>query len=290
MDDIRNYRTLTGLTLVEVAQKLDEELPPDAYKPVPGGADLTDIDPNYMRKVLNQVFGMCGIGWGYSYDPADLTTYSEIRKTKEGKDRRVFVAALKCLRFWYKLQRENAIHICEVYASGGSDNDVETYAMSGAITNALGKAVSNLGFQESVYLGKRDHRNIRKPKSSAPTAKPTTKKGSESAAKPAAKTPVKTPAPQDDEILDEIVDEPTDKLVVTPKGDTLSPDEAANLVITKDMTKRPERVGQTLGAQSLEAIEWWANKMKPANKDQERLQYAARVLYKVRSNGHLVAA
>ncbi|MEP0805835.1 MAG: hypothetical protein HRF47_10110 [Chloroflexota bacterium] len=273
MDNIQNYKTLTGLTFEELTQKLDEELPPDAYKPVPGGADLTDIDPNHMRKILNQVFGMCGIGWGYSYEPADLTIRCEVRKTRDGKDRRVFIASLKRIRFWYKLTGSATTFVCDVYASGGSENDVEAYAMSGAITNALGKAVSNLGFQESVYLGKRSHHNVRKPKKTA--------------AKPAApRTPVQTPVPQDDEILDEIVEEPADNPIVTPKVDALSPDEAANLVITKEMTKRPERVGQNLGAQPLEAIEWWANKMKPANEAQKRLQSAARVLYKVRSNGH----
>lgn len=41
-----NATTLTGMTLDEVAVRLDEQLPADAYKPVPGGADLTDIDPN----------------------------------------------------------------------------------------------------------------------------------------------------------------------------------------------------------------------------------------------------
>jgi len=63
-----NATTLTGMTLEEVAVRLDEQLPQDAYKPVPGGADLTDIDPNFMRKVLNDVFGVCGYGWGYDYE------------------------------------------------------------------------------------------------------------------------------------------------------------------------------------------------------------------------------
>ena len=57
--------TLIGLTLAEAAETLDAQLPSTAYSAVPGVADLTDIDPNYIRLVLNQVFGLCGFGWGY---------------------------------------------------------------------------------------------------------------------------------------------------------------------------------------------------------------------------------
>ena len=85
--DIKNHKTLTGMLLESVAAKLDAELPKDAYKAVPGAADLTDIDPNYMRKVLNEVFGLCGIGWGYKYDSADMHTEIEERKRSSGGTR-----------------------------------------------------------------------------------------------------------------------------------------------------------------------------------------------------------
>lgn len=266
MDAIQSYKTLTGLTLEQVAKKLDAELPKDAYKAVPGAAGLTDIDPNYMRQVLNETFGICGLGWGYSYAPDDMTVVIEERTTRDGKKRRVHVAALKHLRFWYKLQSGNTTHICEISASGGSDNEVESYAMSGSITNALGKAVSNLGFQESVYLGRRSHTTVGKPAPKAAAA-PSAKAAPKPASKPAA------PAAKDDEI--EEIDP-----IPASMGD------AASFVITEAMTSRPERVGQTLGAQSLEAIEWWANKMVPANNEQNQLQAAAQAFLKVRSNGH----
>lgn len=160
--DLKNHTTLTGLTLEAAAARLDAELPRDAYKAVPGAADLTDIDPNYMRKILNEVFGMCGIGWGYRYDSADLHTEIEERKRSNSQGtRRVYVATLRRLTFWYRLTcAEQRLDACEIDASGGSDNEVEAYAMKGAITNAIGHAVSNLGFQESVYLGKRSHKTV----------------------------------------------------------------------------------------------------------------------------------
>jgi hypothetical protein len=161
--------TLTGLTLAELAAKLDAQLPAEAYKAVPGGADLTDIDPNYMRKVLNECFGLCGVGWGYAYNAADMHTETQERSGANGK-RMVQAATLKHLRFWYRLADPEGHQVtCEIDASGGSENSVEGYAMKGAITNALGNAASNIGFQESVYLGKRDHKTVKKP---APAPKP----------------------------------------------------------------------------------------------------------------------
>ena len=261
MDNIQSYTTLTGLTLAQVAEKLDAELPKDAYTAVPGAAGLTDIDPNYMRKVLNETFGMCGIGWGYSYDPGDLFVTVEERKIKAGGTRRVHVASLKRLRLWYKLNGTNVVHICDVHASGGSDNDVEGYAMSGSITNAIGKAVSNLGFQESVYLGKRSHTTVGK-RPAAPAQKP-------AASKPAPKVEAKKT-----EVSDEIVDDP-----ITTESVSFVKYEAF-------IIPNGKRQGQKLGDQSLDVIVWYANSLKPANEEQKKLQSAAQALMKIRSNGH----
>ena len=266
MDNIQSYTTLTGLTLAQVAEKLDTELPKDAYTAVPGAAGLTDIDPNYMRKVLNEIFGMCGIGWGYSYDPNDLVVAVEERKVKAGGTRRVHVASLKRLRLWYKLNGTNVVHICDVYASGGSDNDVEGYAMSGSITNAIGKAVSNLGFQESVYLGKRSHSTVgKKP---APQSKPAT-----TASKPIVAKAASTPKVEAKAGSDEIVDDPVQPVVSTGK--------TAPFIIPTG-----NRKGQVLDDQPLDVIAWYANSLKPANDDQKALQSAAQSLLKIRSNGH----
>ena len=163
--NITSLKTLTGLTLADLAAKLDEELPPDAYKAVPGGADLTDIDPNHMNRVLNEVFGLCGLGWGYHYDPASI----DLRNG----EKRIF-ATVGNLNFWYTLTDETGPHRFEIQATGGNDNSVAQYAMKGAITNAIGNAASKIGFQESVYLGKRDHRTVAKRKPAPPPAKPST--------------------------------------------------------------------------------------------------------------------
>jgi hypothetical protein len=247
--DIKNHKTLTGMLLESVAAKLDAELPKDAYKAVPGAADLTDIDPNYMRKILNEVFGLCGIGWGYKYDSADMHTEIEERKRSSGGVRRVYVATLRRLTFWYKLSAaDDSVVKCEIDASGGSDNDVEAYAMKGAITNALGHASSNLGFQESVYLGKRSHKTV--GKTTAPA--------------------VSKPAPK---VVKPVV-------VVAPAPIPTGIDPAGFVI------QVGQRAGQKLGDQDRTVIEWYANSMKASNELQSSLQNAARSLLSARPNGH----
>ena len=256
--DIKNHKTLTGMLLESVAAKLDAELPKDAYKAVPGAADLTDIDPNYMRKTLNEVFGLCGIGWGYKYDSADMHTEIEERKRSNGQGtRRVYVATLRRLTFWYKLSdADGNVVMCEIDASGGSDNDVEAYAMKGSITNALGHASSNLGFQESVYLGKRSHKTV--GKTSAPA-----KAAVSAASKPAAVAPkVSKPA------------------ATAPVLASVGSDPAGFVI------QVGQRAGQKLGDQEHKVIEWYANSMKASSDQQATLQNAARSLLTARPNGH----
>ena len=203
--NLNNLKTLIGLLMPDLVKKLDEELPGEAYSAVPGVANLTDIDPNWMRKVFNEIFGICGIGWGYRYDPVDLHVTQETRPRSSGGTRNVYIASLRRLTFWYKIVDEQGVMTtCEIEASGGSENEVEGYAMKGAITNALGNSASNLGFQESVYLGRRSHKTVgkskpapgpapAKPAEAKSAAQPGPKPAAISAAKPSAAA--KKPAP-----------------------------------------------------------------------------------------------
>jgi len=178
---MQGFTTLTGIPFSDLPAILDRELPSDAYKPVPGGADLTDIDPGHMRKVLNETFGLCGLGWGYAYRAEDLQFHTDVRESKYG-DRTVIVATLSHLEFWYLAVAPDGSQLrCTVHASGSSENSNHAYAMKGAITSALGNASSNIGFQESVYLGQRSHKTVGKSK---PAPKPPEAKA------PALHTPV----------------------------------------------------------------------------------------------------
>jgi hypothetical protein len=269
--DITNVKTLTGLTIAEVARKLDEQLPADAYSAVPGGADLTDIDPNYMRKTLNEVFGLCGYGWGYEYVPTDMETHNETRKTQSGS-REVVVAALKHLRFWYKVTDGDETFTCTVDASGGSDNSCASYAMKGAITNAIGNAASNIGFQESVYLGKRSHKTV---KASPKAAAPAPVKAAAPAAKPAPAANAKTtPAPA-----------PAPAASAADEIEEIEP--VAEPTVDDFIIQIGQRKGQKLAAQPLNVIEWYATQMTTSGDPaKETLKKAAQAIVAVRSNGN----
>ena len=155
------YHTMTGLTLGDVQERLDEELPANAYKRLPGASDLTDIDPAHMRRVLNEVFGLCAVGWGYRYDPATVTRSTFEFTNARGEVKTRHEATVTGLVFWYKVvDGEGRCAVCEIPATGGSENSSAAFALKGALTNALGNAVSNIGFQQSVYMGLRSHRTV----------------------------------------------------------------------------------------------------------------------------------
>ncbi len=257
-----NYKTLTGLSINQVYEHLDRELPAGAYTEIKGshgkdGKPLTDIDPNYATDVLNEIFGLCGVGWGYEYDSHDLALTVEMRKTRSGDTRHVCTAILSRMTFWYKLLDGQEIKTFVIVAGGASDNDDEAYAIKGATTYALGNAISKLGWQKSVYQGTRSHMTVK----STTKASATAKANAAPAPKPAPKASKAKPSD------DEIVDDP--------------PLDAAAFVIPSG-----NRKGQLLGDQSLDVIKWYAESLKPANDAQKGLQNAARQLLKIRSNGH----
>lgn len=252
--EYNSLKSLTGFTLSQIEQELDRVLPKDAYSAVPGGASLTDIDPGFMRDELNRLFGMCGIGWGYTYSSSDVET--DIVKRGSGTTNS---AIIKKLTFWYKLvDASGESSLAEIPSSGGSLNDVLGYAVAGAVTNAIGKAVSNIGFQKSVYLGARSHKNVDGKFDPKPAPAPK---------KSAARKPV---------VNDEIVD---DEPVVSP-----ATDHKAFVIPVGN------RKGQLLADQDMKVLSWYANDMRAASEEQRALQSAAQALLKMRSNGHAVPA
>jgi hypothetical protein len=158
--------TMTGIPYNEFVELLDKQLDPSAYKKIPmGGADLTDIGPDHMREFLNQTLGICGWGWGYEYEAVVTEQYEVVRKRGKPEEYSEveYESSVPKLTFWYKLTDGADVFTLAVSAPGGNKSTTKSYSMSGAVTNALGKAVSNIGFQRSVYLGKRSHSNLSKP-------------------------------------------------------------------------------------------------------------------------------
>ncbi|MBN1180511.1 MAG: hypothetical protein JXD18_14980 [Anaerolineae bacterium] len=160
---MNGYKTMMGYSIDELQARLDEELPADAYKQVPSASYLTDIDPAQMRRVLTEVFGLCGVGWGYRYDPETVAQRVFEFTTSKGASKTRYEATVTGLVFWYRLVNDGLDGMtitCEIPATGGSENTTAAFALKGALTNAIGNAVSNLGFQESVYLGQRSHQTV----------------------------------------------------------------------------------------------------------------------------------
>ena len=240
-----NAKTLTGMTLEEVSVRLDEQLPQDAYKPVPGGADLTDIDPNHMRKVLNEVFGVCGFGWGYDYDASTIRSRTDVRTNRSGKEYTVIIVTLSFLELWYKLVIDDEVLVCNVPATGSSENSNDAYALKGALTNAIGNAVSNIGFQQSVYLGKRDHRTVKKTAGASRKGVSARKKA---APKAKARATAAAPAPDNGN------SDPGD--FVVPFGSGIK--------------------GKKLRELTPDKLDWVANKMAPFNDAGKAVQQKAR--------------
>lgn len=223
--------TLMGLSLEEAIRKLDEELPEDAYKPVPGAVELTDISPAHMRNVLNEVFGLCGLGWGYTFEANDVSVEQEGNR---------YVAILKRMVFWYKVVYEDGtLGTATVESTGASENFQPAYALKGAITSALSNAASNIGFQESVYMGRRSHRTV---------------SGGNG-------TPVQAPAP---------VSRPR----LQPRaGEEATVDDVDNFIVPTVFKKHG---GMRLSELPRKSLEWYANEMEATSEAAKAFQIAAR--------------
>ena len=159
--DYTTARSVTGFTLPAAIAEMQKPLPASAYKPVPGASDLTDIDPAYLTEVATQVFGPIGFGWWYDFAPADLTINAEVRTAKSGREYTVYTASLHKLIVRYRLLDEAGHTLISepITATGGNENEVEAYAVRGALTNALGAAFAKLTWQLPVYKGQLSHRN-----------------------------------------------------------------------------------------------------------------------------------
>jgi hypothetical protein len=154
-------KTITGVPIEEVMSKLAELLPPDAYKAVPGASGLTDINPAYLTQKVNDVFGICGFGWVFSFDPKDMVIQSVPKTSKSGREYVDYIATLNYLTIQFAAVDDNGTVVWSqpIPSNGGSSNEDLSYAQRGALTNAIGAAFSKLGWQLGVYMGKIDHNN-----------------------------------------------------------------------------------------------------------------------------------
>lgn len=125
--------TTDNLKLWKSVEKTD----PNHTKKVNQRGGFTAIDAHYQVQQATEAFGAVGIGWGYDCE------YQFPDKT---------VVCL--LSFWHgdRANRFGPIAGCAKFNDGRLDPDAPKKAM----TDALTKALSHLGFNADVFLGKFD--------------------------------------------------------------------------------------------------------------------------------------
>lgn len=160
---MNNYSTLMGVRLEEAIKRLDAQLEPKAYKAILGGKgaklNLTDINPGFLPPAMTEIFGAFGFGWGFEV-VEDGVEKLQIER-KNGYVDTEYQAWAK-VAAWYKIYQindeQNHITLRLPAIPGASANSQREWATKGAITNALGTSLFFLGWQSSVYQGKRSHK------------------------------------------------------------------------------------------------------------------------------------
>jgi len=278
--------TLTGVPVSQIVEKLAEPFDPQAYKGVPGGADLTDINTGYMIERATQVFGLRGLGWKLEYSPENLVFIGL------GEGKRV-TAHLKYAVFSYALVNEQGEICWYPIITGAANTNDFAYAEEGARTAAIGAALKSLCFQLPVYKGQLDHHNAGKLLGSGTQpggngngngAKPS---GNGNGAKPSGngnghKGNGNGAAAQrsSDQILKELGYDASSQLGAAPNAH-LGKDPGAYVIqygktytgwtLRKMVEENPK--GREAG---LTALRWYANEMKPATENAHADQAAAK--------------
>jgi hypothetical protein len=257
------YFTLTGVPVNQIVEKLAEPFEPQAYKGVPGAADLTDINTGYMIERATQVFGLRGFGWKLEYNPENLVFIGL------GEGKRI-TAHLKYAVFSYALVNDQDEVSWYPIITGAANTNDFAYAEEGARTAAIGAALKSLCFQLPVYKGQLDHHNASRL---LPSAQSSGSNGNGHGGK-ASRSPGST-----DQILHELGYE------ITPQANPdlnprLSEDPGA-YVIRYGKTYSGWTLRQILeqnprGSEAgLTALRWYASEMKPSNAPARSDQAAA---------------
>lgn len=115
---------------------------PDFTKPVAfGSRKFTNIDAYYQIRLATEMFGPLGHGWGYTVDSVVFDPAGE------------YMFAYVSLWYVYDGKKSHPFTVLGGSACKGKGGDE---AGKKAVTDALGKALSYLGFNADVYMGKFD--------------------------------------------------------------------------------------------------------------------------------------
>jgi hypothetical protein len=127
--------------------RINEQTDPAHTKPVKLGRSFTSIDPHYQVKRATETFGPVGIGWGWELAEEVILL--------QGKDGEISLLKAK-VTIWYLDPRNQERRTCgpvlgmNMISTGGR---VDDDAGKKAVTDALTKGLSYLGFSADVFMG-----------------------------------------------------------------------------------------------------------------------------------------
>jgi hypothetical protein len=105
-----------------------------------GFGDLTTIDPMYQIMKMTEVFGPCGIGWGWSAN----YTYTEANVFAE-------------VSIWLETPVQIYGPVSSVQSLHKTNGKLDDECTKKAMTDALTKALSHVGVSADVFLGMHDN-------------------------------------------------------------------------------------------------------------------------------------
>lgn len=109
-----------------------------------GGFKGTDINPTWRFKRMTEVFGPCGLGWGWSIDQPLFRTV--------GDKEVVFVG----VSVWWRPQpdpKSEQFHTGIQYGGTELSGRTPDEALKMAVTDGLGKCMNALGLAADIYMG-----------------------------------------------------------------------------------------------------------------------------------------
>ncbi len=105
-----------------------------------GFGDLTTIDPMYQIMKMTEVFGPCGIGWGWSakYTYTEANVFAEVS-------------------IWVETPIQTYGPVSSVQSLHKTNGKLDDECTKKAMTDALTKALSHVGVSADVFLGMHDN-------------------------------------------------------------------------------------------------------------------------------------
>jgi len=140
---------------------MKRSVPSVALKTITGGRlkGMSDINPQWRIEALTELFGACGIGWGYN------VTARWTEEVKHGNDENPAreIIAFTDIILWYMWNGERR-EVCGTGGSmlasiekGGIKANDEAYKM--ATTDAIGVACKQIGIAADVYFNRSDSKH-----------------------------------------------------------------------------------------------------------------------------------